>query len=66
MIQMYYACKDVDTSEIVFVDTESKLEVGNVFHFKGRALAVVKEIDPMSREAQRIPCSDLKRIPHVK
>jgi len=63
---MYYKCRDIETSEVVFVDTDSELAVGIVFHFKGRALEVVKEIDPQSREAERIPCNDLKRIPHVR
>lgn len=65
-VQMYFKCEDVETSEIVFIDTESELEVGNVFHFKGRALAVVKKIDPRSEEAQRIPCSDLKKNTQCK
>jgi hypothetical protein len=63
---MYYKCRDVNTSEVVFVDTDSELEVGDVFHFRGRALKVVKEIDRRSGEAERIPCGDLKLIPHVR
>ena len=59
----YYKCRDVNTSEVVFVDTDSELEVGDVFYFKGRALKVVKEIDRRSRGA--IPCGDLKLVLHV-
>jgi hypothetical protein len=63
---MYYKCQDVETSEVIFIDTVSELEVGNAFHYKGRTFIVLKVIDPMSREAERIPCSELKRISNVR
>jgi len=63
---MYYKCRDVNTSEVVFVDTDSELEVGDVFHFKGRALKVVREIDRRSGEAERVPCGDLKLARYVR
>lgn len=62
----YYKCRDVNTSEFVFVDTDSELEVGDVFYFKGRALKVMKEIDRRSGEAERIPRGDLKLTLHVR
>ena len=62
----YYKCRDVNTSEVVFVDTDSELDVGDVFYFKGRALKVVREIDRSSGEAERIPCGDLKLVLHVR
>ena len=62
---VYYKCRDVNSSEVVFVDTDSELDVGDVFYFKGRALKVVKEIDRRSMEAERIPCGDVKQILHV-
>jgi hypothetical protein len=33
---MYYK-SDVDTSELVFVDTDSELKVGNVFRPEGKS-----------------------------
>ena len=63
---MYYKCRDVQTSEVIFIDTSSELEVGNTFRYKGRSFVVLKEIDPMSKEAERIPCSELKRIASVR
>jgi hypothetical protein len=62
----YYKCRDVNTSEVVFVDTDSELEVGDVFYFKGRALKMVKETDRRSEEAERISCGDLKLTLHVR
>jgi hypothetical protein len=62
----YYKCRDVNTSEVVFVDTDSELEVGDVFYFKGRALKVVKETDRRSAETERIPRNDLKLTLHVR
>jgi hypothetical protein len=63
---MYYKCRDVNTSEVVFVDTDSELDVGDVFYFRGKALKVVREINRKSQEAERIPCDDLKLILHVR
>ena len=63
---MYYKCRDVNTSEVVFVDTDSELDVGDVFYFRARALKVVRGINRRSREAERIPCDDLKLILHVR
>jgi len=65
LIITYYKCRDVNTSEIVLVNTDSDLDVGDVFYFKGRALKVVKEIDPRSGEVEKIPYDDLKLILHV-
>ena len=62
----YYKCRDVNTSEVVFVDTDSELDAGDVFYFKGRALKVVKEIDRRSMEVERVPCKDVKLILHVR
>jgi hypothetical protein len=62
----HYKCRDVNTSEVVLVDTDSELEVGDVFYFKGRALKVMKEIQRRSKEAERIPCGDLKLTLHVR
>ena len=62
----YYECKNIHSSAVIFVDTDSELEVGNVFHHEGKAFEVLKEIDPMSREAERIQSCDLKRIQHVR
>jgi hypothetical protein len=62
----YYKCRDVNTSEVVFVETDSELEVGDVFYFKGRALKVIIETDRRSAEAERIPCGDLKLTLHVR
>ncbi len=63
---MYFKCRDVETSEDIFIDTDSDLEVGNTFRFNARNYVVLKEIDPMSKEAERISCSELKRIPRVR
>jgi len=63
---MYYKCRDVETSEVIFIDTNSELDVGNAFRYEGRSFVVLKEIDPMSKEAERIPCSELKRIPEAR
>ncbi|HVP93126.1 MAG TPA: hypothetical protein VMS94_05240 [Acidobacteriota bacterium] len=63
---MHYKCRDVNTSEVVFVDTDSELDVGDVFYFRGRALKVVREINRKSQEAERIPCDDLKLILNVR
>ena len=61
----YFKCRDIKTSEIAFVDTDSDLDVRDVFYFKGRALKVMKVIDHKSRKTEKIPCDDLKLVLHV-
>lgn len=65
LIFTHYKCRDVNTSEIVFVDTDSELDARDVFYFKGRALKVIKEIDQRSRKTERIACDDLILVRHV-
>lgn len=64
-ILTYYKCRDVNTSEIVFVDTDSELDARDVFYFKGRALKVIREIEQKSRKTERIRCDNLILMRHV-